>query len=345
MKPMNPKTKKFLSNFFFGLFSNDHAIEGSKSNPWWVALIILLVSIIIPVIPITVSASRAYGASFLDSYTYRFDQNIATVTKKMILEGKEFTINENHLLAYNGTITDDSQPVATHVNTSTNQYELMVYYTNKPKNEMSAYIQSIDNIKYIINTTSVSTSEENIRYAPSYVVLYQEGIYTRLNKEDSIEVGPGAFTNYTTDWNNFEVGYQLLKGSLPEGKTATQVDLNNSKDVSSIFNNWKEYYNKVFITQKNYNTLMSSLLFLGIYFALAIVMGLLVFLLTRGKNNMFNYLKFMDCQKIVAWATLSPAILAMIVGFIFANFAQMAFIILMGLRIMWISMKQLRPQY
>ena len=71
---MKPKTKKFLSNFFFGLFSNDHAIEGSKSNPWWVALIIALFAVILPVIPITVSQSRTYGASFLAGYIYRFDQ-------------------------------------------------------------------------------------------------------------------------------------------------------------------------------------------------------------------------------------------------------------------------------
>ena len=90
---------------------------------------------------------------------------------------------------------------------------------------------------------------------------------------------------------------------------------------------------------------MTSLLFLGIYVGLVFVMGLLVFVLTRGKNNMFNYLTFIDTQKIVWWACLTPAILAMILGFILTNFAQMMFIVLLGLRVMWISMKQLRPQY
>ena len=89
---------------------------------------------------------------------------------------------------------------------------------------------------------------------------------------------------------------------------------------------------------------MSSLVFLGVYIVLIFIMGLLIFLLTRGKTNMFNYLKFMDCQKMVWWASLAPAILAVIFGFIFTNFAQMIFIILLGLRVMWMSMKQLRPQ-
>ena len=90
---------------------------------------------------------------------------------------------------------------------------------------------------------------------------------------------------------------------------------------------------------------MSTFLFFGIYIALLIIMGLLLWLLTRGKNNVFNYLKFMDTEKMAWWASLAPGILAMIVGFIFNNFAQMAFIILIGLRTMWMAMKQLRPQY
>jgi maltodextrin utilization protein YvdJ len=72
-------------------------------------------------------------------------------------------------------------------------------------------------------------------------------------------------------------------------------------------------------------------------------MGLMIFLLTRGKKNIFHIYTFGDCEKIAAWSMVSPALLSLILGFIFTDYAMMFFIILLGLRVMWLSMKQLRP--
>lgn len=344
---MKPKTKKFFSNFFLGLFSNDQAIEGSKSNPWWVALIIALLGIIIPIIPITVSQSRSYGASFLSGYTRRFDQNIASLTVALAKENKDFEVGEDKLLTYIGQPDgfSDSEPVARYQNQSTGQYELSIYYTAKERSELKEYITDIDALNYKKGTiVAPEEGYEGIIYAPSYVVLAKNGIYTRINNEDSIYASNGAYTAFSSDWKHFKSGDRLIRDAL-DGMEADNVNLNNQDDVNSIFNNWKDYYNKSYLTQKTFNVWMTSLLFLGIYAILVFILGLLVFLLTRGKNNMFNYLKFMDTQKIVYWACLCPGLLAMIVGFILPSFSQMAFIMLLGLRVMWISMKQLRPQY
>ena len=97
---MKEKTKTFLSNFFGGLLSNQRAIDGAKTNPWWVAVIIGLVGIILPVLPITISQAKTYGASFLASNKYNFDQNIASLTVEMLNNGEEFVIDDNHLLQY-----------------------------------------------------------------------------------------------------------------------------------------------------------------------------------------------------------------------------------------------------
>lgn len=350
---MNPKAKKFLSNFFFGLFSNDHAIEGSKSNPWWVAIIIGIFAAAIPVIPITVGQARTYGASFLSGYTYRFDQNIATATKELAEAKKEFKV-ENSLLTYldngvaqNVDLTNDINPVQAHVSVKTNQYELQVFYTTREKADFRNFINEIAVTNYKAGTTEKAPSDyEDAVYSPSFVILSKSaGIYTRINRDDTNAIGTNTYTSFTADWKHFKEGTLLISEALPEGKVASEVNLNNTDDVNAIFNNWKNYYNKAYISQKTYNTWMTSLLFYGIYIALILVMGLLVFLLTRGKNNMFNYLKFIDTLKIVCWASLAPGILGMIMGFILAQFAQMMFIILLGMRVMWISMKQLRPQY
>lgn len=349
---MKPKTKKFLSNFFFGLVSNDHAIEGAKSNPWWVCLIIALFAVILPVIPITVGQAKTYGASFLSGYTYRFDQNIANATVGLASENKEFKVTSAELTyLVNGEAqqvnpTNDLTPVYTHISESTKQYEIMVYYTNREKSDFKNFINEIATVSYIAKgIEKTPEGYEGATYAPSFVILSKKSLYTRINKDDSTAIGANTYTSFTADWKSFKDGSQLISEALPEGKSAAQVDLTKTSDVQAIYNNWKTYYNKSYTTQKTFNTWMTSLLFFGIYTLLVFIMGLLVFLLTRGKNNMFNYLKFIDTQKIVWWASLAPAILAMIVGFFFSAVAQMIFIILLGMRVMWLSMKQLRPQY
>ena len=135
---MKPKAKKFLSNFFFGLFSNDHALEGAKSNPWWVCLIIALFAVVLPVIPITVTQAKTYGASFLSAYTYRFDQNIADLTVNLAKEKKDFVVEADKTLTYqidgakqSRDVTVDSEILASHQNAASGQYELVLYYTER----------------------------------------------------------------------------------------------------------------------------------------------------------------------------------------------------------------------
>jgi hypothetical protein len=72
-------------------------------------------------------------------------------------------------------------------------------------------------------------------------------------------------------------------------------------------------------------------------------MGLMMFLLTRGKRNPNRNLNFWITTKIAAWICFTPAVLAMIVGFVWSAAAGIGFIVLMGLRTMWLSMRQLSP--
>ena len=345
---MKEKTKTFLSNFFGGLLSNQRAIDGAKTNPWWVAVIIGLVGIILPVLPITISQAKTYGASFLASNKYNFDQNIASLTVEMLNNGEEFVINDNHLLQYQANpelpARGNEEPIATKVNSSDGQYELMIYYMDAGKDSLNAFIESIDAKQYKVGSTNIAVAED-VKYAPSYLILGKEGLYCRLNKYNSTDAGSNTVTNFNTDWKEFEPGHKLLASTLGEMVLA-EINPNTSSEVKdTIFHNWEAVFNKVYLSQKRYNVWVTTAMFFGIYLGLTILMGLLLFLLTRGKNNMFNYLKFMDTEKMAWWTSLTPGILAMIVGFIFSNFAQMAFIILLGLRTMWIAMKQLRPQY
>jgi maltodextrin utilization protein YvdJ len=67
--------------------------------------------------------------------------------------------------------------------------------------------------------------------------------------------------------------------------------------------------------------------------------------MTRGKSNPFRVYTFWECQKIAYWASLAPAILAMILSFSLPAYAMIYYIFFYGMRIMWMSMRSLRPQY
>ena len=121
--------------------------------------------------------------------------------------------------------------------------------------------------------------------------------------------------------------------------TLINID-NNIHNISEILTN---IYNAIMsLDETKWNT---TLIYLGVYAGLMFFLGLMVFLLTRGKNNPFSSLNFWVCQKIGYFLGFTPAVLALVLGFIFAAnvIGQMAFIMLISLRVMWASMRQLRP--
>ena len=80
----------------------------------------------------------------------------------------------------------------------------------------------------------------------------------------------------------------------------------------------------------------------GTYAGLIIIFGLVLFLLTRGKKNPYRVYNYFDTAKIACWASVAPAILSLL-GFITATYSFFFFIVLYGLRIMWMTMKVFSP--
>ena len=158
-------------------------------------------------------------------------------------------------------------------------------------------------------------------------------------KDNSVERAGTSLGGLT--WNKSQNG-ELLTRVLN-----VSSDLANRAKTEAIFNNWKAILNETYTQQKNKTMLNMSLIYLGVYAGLVIFLGLMVFLLTRGKNNIFRSLSFFTCQKIAWWASFTPAILGLALAFLFSGNAigQLAFILLLSLRVMWLSMRQLRPVY
>jgi uncharacterized membrane protein len=140
----------------------------------------------------------------------------------------------------------------------------------------------------------------------------------------------------------------MVKMDMCNQECILQVEgatLGEAAYTEGVVKNWNKVFDDTYKSQKSFNVMFFMGLYLLIYIVLVFLMGLLVFFLTRGKHNMFNYLKFIDCQKMTWWIAFAPALLAMLLSFLMPGMASMLFIILMGLRVMWMSMKQLKPQY
>lgn len=369
---MKANTKNKLSNIFGSLFSNRKAVEAGKTLPWWMALISFLLAVFIPIIPIMVQTANSYGSKFISSTTYGLETTLTSSTIELYLNGYEFKIDEDHKLIaykdnnqYNPTVEEDKIPLHRYVNSVTNMIDLEIYYTTRTdskENSLSDLLNTIKSKTYIVDTaleenTSTNTSlsegeseEEIVKYRPSYIILYKEGIYACLMKPKTTT----AVSSSGGNWVHHEVGTSLLSSLLKvkDGENDLMVDASNKNEllrngtyVDGVFSNWKKSFDLNYLTAKSNSLTTSTLVFLGIYILLSFFMGLMLFLLTRGKKNPFRYLSFFTCQRINAWSSFCPALLSLILGFIIPNYAVMFFIALLGLRTMWLSMKQLRPQY
>lgn len=365
---MKAKTRENVINGFKSLYSNDAVMETAKNTPWWLAVIIAVVATFIPVIPITVSAANQYGASFLAKYTENIETYLAQMGSVLHADNKEFTVKNDRLYYYDDGLEQKQEDLGANVlvysyeatREGKTQIDFQLFYTfasNVKKEEVNIstiiadYIEN-DELSYAVGTTTqkkdIPAEEQDSKeyYFPTYILLSKYGMHAVIKRPNSTE-------NYSTmsafgDWKHTAEGTKLIENSLTvldsEG-LAIPFSLTDTDYTRGVLNNWKVYFNESYITTRDLNVTYSLLIYYGIYLLMVIFMGLMVFLLTRGKRNIFNYLKFGVCLKMSAWSTISPAVLALILGFILPSYAIMYFIILLGIRVMWMSMKQLRPQY
>ena len=364
---MTAKTKYSLKLIFGSLIKNDLAIEGAKTLPWWVATIMYVIGTFIPVIPIMVNASKTYGASFVSSNVYDYDQALVSCGVELKTEHYlDLRIEESKLLAYefNSETNEfdklreqtwvekkDLEPIASY----DREFEgkttraLNVYYTDRPtsgkQNSVSTLITAIESQTYVLGTNRIYDAEVDTEvdakkgvYIPSYLILYKDGLYSKIYKTNTTTAASSTYGGL--DWKHADFTNLLDRVVMVDG---IEANLNNRRYINASFANWKVIFNDCYKNQKVNNFWMTSGLYYGIYLILGVFMGLMMFLLTRGKANPNRGLNFWITTKISWWIDISPGILAMILGFIWGQAAGLGYIVLFGLRTMWLSMRSLSP--
>lgn len=354
------------------LFSNQRAIDAARHNPWWVAVIIFILSVFLPLIPILTQGFTSAGSDLFNVRTYNFDVTGTALVmdmaekdvKLLVLEepdGSKKLVDQDRTWENTyGTDIKDNKIQYSYVNSNTNQYDLLAFYTNIKGEDFVKLNNDIATRRYIVGskdiyvapaegsstssseaTSDSSSSEEKPieTYTPNYILMNPETFVLQIFKPNTTQ----PFTQVFGDYTAVKAGTMIKDLAIVNSLTPS---LDNAAYMDGVFNNWKSFLDDSFLANRNHSTMTMSLIASAIFAVLGFFMGLMIFLLTRGKRNMFaKILNFGVCQKIQAWSMFTPSILGMIFGFLLpAQGSIMFFIIFLGVRIMWMSMKQLRPQ-
>ena len=365
-KGMSPKAKFTLINAGKGIISNQACIDGSKESPWWVAAIFFVVAVILPLIPGFAKLNKAKGSDFLASANYGFDTSLTALAYDMYQNDEDFVAKNGTLRSYRGDgpvddifVTPDDayiygethQEEFAYVNTATGQIDLRVFFwTGLKESKLKKYVNAVSKQKFIIGTTDYPDPEVKDKYyIPNIMIITPKTMAIALYKSNTTTQVQTSYGGL--DWENTgKTGIikRILKDGIKSGDISTMdkgAYLNNYS--GKTLKRFKVVLNETYLNQKRRTTWSSTGIYAGIYAGIIVFLGLMIFILTRGKNNPFKFLNIWHCQKIAWWAAFTPALLGMILAFVFSGntIGQMAFILLVSLRVMWLSMKQLRPVY
>lgn len=350
---MKPENKRNIRNLFASLISNEAAIDGAKNSPWWIAVILFIVGTFLPIIPIMTTQSKTYGASFVSGYKYDYDQALVSCGVALKAQKYEFKVEEKNLIGKVDGVTlentwfddKDLTPIYSYdatVNGVTHRV-LNVYYSDRPytskaKNGITDMIKALDlNYLGLDSTDKYNAEVHSGYYIPSYLILYKTGLYSKIFKFRTKVAASATYTGL--NWNHSQFNELLTYTTT----TNVQQNLKDINYVNASFENWKNVFNRSYLDQKLSNFWTTSGMYWGICVGLGIFMGFMMWLLTRGKRNPNRGLNIWVTIKISWWIDTAPGILGMVLGFIWPAAAGIGYIALMGLRTMWLSMRQLNP--
>lgn len=322
------------------LFSNGATVEGARHRPWYFAVITLILSMAIALTPIFVTAIGQYGKNIvkntdsgLKDSSMRFSQSLNE--KGVELEVKYNEAEKTNILTDNGTWN-----VAFEDTYEYNNIQFHFYQHRNAENMMDLtvyYLGAMNTTEManFYNALKTSFAEANQPLPNLYLFAQKEVCIYARNVQTNQDV-----QGLLGDYKNLKIGYNF-KDTL--SKIEITDPATQRKAVNETWENWKVFYDRAYDNNRIRNAWMNTLLMLAINAALVFFMGLMVFVLTRGKNNPFRIYTFWESQKVSFWAANMPALLTCGFGFLFTNFSQVLFALLLGIRVMWLTMKTLGP--
>ena len=377
VKPTQQKEKKSsglwanIKFLFSTLFSNDRCIEGSTKKPWYAAVIVAIVACIIATIPTMVNYFTRSGADFFNGQNYSLDTSLTEFEKtlndenvSMSIENGKLTVNEenwkkvckdkdgnqaDHYSHYytvkeSKLVAEGSETAGKPTMKDVTYCDLVVYYVSAAKlSGSTVYAYTAANI-LDKNDPNAGLNTDEVTWATNIIVFSEES-FVALKKPNGVSSYVSAIQGKYDFPDKFDLKDLYSKNMKGE---EYKHSYGTAEHRNAVLESYKGFFAASYESTKN----TAAWSYTGIAFAinvgLVFLYGLLIFLMTRGKHNPNRILTFWQTQKISYWESLAPGLLSLI-GFIpipfLSQFAMFIFLFLLGMRTMWMSTRQLRPQY
>ena len=341
------------------LINNDACIEGGRTKKWYFALIFIVLSLVLAILPIMVTSLQAQGSDFTNlSYLYNYDNAIVAFSDHLEDNNLSMVVSEDangRFLDVNSTEWDAVQSGPKNI------FKQYVHLNNDDEIDFEVYYTSAVGEEFVNYYTLVSENKSPLNGLPrdldatarsiSYLIFGRDRMVGQLFQPGNTT----ALSGVSGDYLNLELGLDFKALATVVLNDVTYVTSHDAKfsEVGGallaeqyrkdVISKWNVVYDDIYYNTKMTTARDSTLIMLGVDALLIFFMGLMIFILTRGKRNPFRIYTFWETQKISYWASFTPSLLALIFGFIFTEYAVMIFVMLIGVRIMWMSMKSLKP--
>ena len=299
------------------LISNNACIEGGHKKPWYFAVIMFFLAMILAILPLFVQTWKTNGDDIFASYSYGADVATLRFTEQLNNDGLKIYVKTS--LTGNKFIScEDASGNATTVS-----------YSHKVSDGTTVdfnffYRTEMDQAEFDTLLGDQKTST---------VFIYPNQIIVHLVNFDSKAVIKDIVCREAAKYLN-------------EGRSINDL-LSNETDpttrINQTFANWKLFIRDAYNFTRLTSVWQTCAIMGAINVGITLFMGLMIWILTRGKNNPYRLFNLWDAQKMSWWAAITPSILALAFGFLIPRFANILFPMLIGIRVMWLSMKSLRP--
>lgn len=356
---LSPETKDKLKTGFGTLINNEMCIKAGREYPWYTPIILAVCSVLITLVPSFVNTMRVnMGESVLGTSSVSGIENglanfqsilkAADASVKITDEGKLVVSEAAKAAVYNAGTGDDRY--YEYKDSVTDEPILRVQFSSDLVN--SSYLDALSK-NTIKSSTTVTDSEGVTSEVPDAVsTTYRVSILVFKDTGFSMAVYNrriSVSTNSTSALVNYSYDRLAGKDLLALTPSISFTD-SPAEYVAAVKKNYQEFITLGYETTKINLAWRNVGILAGINAGVILLLGLVLFLVTRGKRNPYRIITFWQCQKIGYWAAPAPAILALGLGFLLASTSGLSslsmfmFLFLYGLRIMWTSMKAFSPQ-
>lgn len=354
------ETLKFILK---SLFSNGEVATKGKKQKWVLTFIIMLVSLILAILPSTITELKTNGSNYISNYeSYYVSDGLVNFSNQYLKDGKlVLKINENNELDVSKSFdsleskktasfkfNDKTENVSyAEVKSTNNETILVVSYIDKKMDDSTSYIESLEKAIYLNNIEIKTENEEETASAKvtNSLFFFKDGLKLNIVKSNtSVSFTKNETTN-EYEYTGSVQSYTSVKGSYSGVSTYKNLSELYTSNINDTENHWKTFFNEAYKPLKKDRIISVTVLYLALDVVAVVVMIFTTFIMSRFKSSLCDKLSIGDAFKYVVFLSLTPGILAFVVGYIMPSFAPVSFFTFLAFRCIFFNTKLTRGDF